>query len=178
MCLSLQAPSRGGSRRRALSPGSGAAPGFTHRPHQLPKPLFPTQSSQRRTQSSWRMRVISQALPISFSENDTKGLLIKSRARHLKGRMGKRDASGGRAGPAPGDAAMEETGAVPTAASTMQERSPCAPRTSPFPCFPKCRMGTATATLARPPRWAVRSAGRQCGFEGICPAHPECQAFG
>ena len=52
------------------------------------------------------------------------------------------------------------------------------PWTSPFPGFPKCRMGTATATLACPPRWAVRSAGRWCGFEGICPAHPECQALG
>lgn len=166
MCLSPRAPSRGGSRRRALSPGSGAAPGFPHRPHQLRKPLFPTQSSQRRTQSSWRTRVISQALPISFSENDTKGLLIKSRARHLKGLVGKRDASGGRAGPRQGTERWGRRGRFPLLRPPRGEES-LSPRTSPFPRFPKCRMGTATTTLARPPRWAVRSAGRRCGFEAF-----------
>lgn len=142
VCLSPRAPSRGGSRRRALSPGSGAAPGFPHRPHQLRKPLFPTQSSQRRTQSSWRTRVISQALPISFSENDTKGLLIKSRARHLKGLVGKRDASGGRAGPRQGTERWGRRGRFPLLRPPRGEESLCAPDQS-LPPFPQMQDGNS-----------------------------------
>lgn len=46
------------------------------------------------------MRVVSQALPSSFSEQETKGLLIKPQARHLKCHAGLREPSVGNAGPA------------------------------------------------------------------------------
>lgn len=114
--------------------------------------------------------MIAQALPISFSENDTKGLLIKSRARHLKGRVGWRDAPGksqararhqkgrmgwrdslGKSRAAPGDRAMGGGGeAAPTAASIMQERSPYAPLDHSLSRLPQMQDGNSHGNTCPP----------------------------
>lgn len=148
---------------RALSPAWGRP--VSHQPHQ-PCVSSCLRSLRRRTQSSWRTRVIAQALLPLLSENDTKGLLIKSMSKTSEGSVwGGRDAPGKSRGRAQGTDDGEGE-AAPTAASIMQERSPYAPLDHSLPASPR-RMGTATATLARPPRWAVRSAGRLWGLRAF-----------
>lgn len=84
-----------------LCPRPWGWPGITPTwPCLLPSLSFPL-GSPRRDPSSQPMWVVPQALPSSFCENETKGLLIKPRARHLKCHMGLREAWVGRGG-APG----------------------------------------------------------------------------
>lgn len=87
-----------GAGYKFCSQAWGLAWDFLPLPAALASP--PTQTLGR-TQSRRQMRGVSQALPSSFSEKETEGLLIKPQARHLKFHVGPRGPSGGNAGPAP-----------------------------------------------------------------------------
>lgn len=87
-----------GAGYKFCSQAWGLAWDFPPLPAALASP--PTQTLGR-TQSRRQMRGVSQALPSSFSEKETEGLLMKPQARHLKFHVGPREPSGGNAGPAP-----------------------------------------------------------------------------
>lgn len=103
------------------------------------------------------MWLVSPALPSSFSENETKGLLIKPRARRLKCHMGPQEAWVGRGGVQGG------LRLLPLPAASRQR----AGRKKPWPRTPRAGSGLARVPLGQSLHLLSAGAQRQQGEQPL-----------